>query len=306
MKVVQIGLGVWGEKNASIFSDLGILSAVCDSNTQKLKGSIKKKSVNHYESTDNLIASEHFDGAFVDTAVSNCVDTITKLISEKKHVFVKKSTMFDLTEVEKLIEMSLKKKVIFTCGFDGRFNQTVKQVKKFVREKKYGDLTLLEFYCKSKKVPQNQRGIVFESSINDIDSSNWIFDEMPVVVFARLDSNSEKENFASIMLGYKDNKTAIILSNGLLSKEKRNLRAICSKAVVCSDLISQEIKVENEDAQVLPKEDSVLLQVQNFIGAMQGKNEIAVKTNEIVNVTKVAEAALLSGKQGVPIYLDLK
>ena len=33
--------------------------------------------------------------------------------------------------------------------------------------------------------------------------------------------NNEKEDFASIMLGYKDNKTAIILSNGFSLDKKK-------------------------------------------------------------------------------------
>jgi UDP-N-acetylglucosamine 3-dehydrogenase len=48
------------------------------------------------------------------------------------------------------------------------------------------------------------------------------------------------------------------------------------------------------------------LQIQNFIGAIEGKNELVVKPKEVINITKIAEAALLSSKQGVPIYLDLK
>jgi UDP-N-acetylglucosamine 3-dehydrogenase len=167
---------------------------------------------------------------------------------------------------------------------------------------------MLEFYRESKSSSHDNMGIVFESSINDIDAANWIFDEMPVMVFARLFSlNNEKEDFASIMLGYKDNKTAIILSNGFSSEKIRKLRAICSRAVVLSDLISQEIKVSKENSQVsLEKKDPILLQIQNFIGAIEGKNELVVKPKEVINITKIAEAALLSSKQGVPIYLDLK
>ena len=308
MKIVQIGIGGRGENHTRILSDLGVLSAVCDSDSQKSKECGQKHSVNHYDSVDSLVVSEDFDGVFVGTNVSAHVEIVTKLLLEKKHVFVEKPIMFDLVKGEKLKEIAEKNKVIFTCGFAERFNPTIEFVKNSVREKKYGDLGMLEFYRESKLSSHENKGIVFESSINDIDAANWIFDEMPILVFARLCAlNNEKEDFASIMLGYKNNKTAIILSNGFSSEKIRKLRAVCSGAVVLSDLISQEIKVSKENSLVsLEKKDPILLQIQNFIGATEGKNELIVKPKEVINITKIAEAALLSSKQGVPIYLDLK
>ena len=308
MKIAQIGIGGWGENHTRILSDLGVLSAVCDSDSQKSKECGQKHSVNHYDSVDSLVVSEDFDGVFVCTNVSAHVEIVTKLLLEKKHVFVEKPIMFDSVKGEKLKEIAEKNKVIFTCGFAERFNPTIEFVKNSVRDKKYGDLVMLEFYRESKLSSHENKGIIFESSINDIDAANWIFDEMPILVFARLCAlNNEKDEFASIMLGYKNNKTAIILSNGFSPEKIRKLRAVCSGAVVLSDLISQEIKVSKENSLVsLEKKDPILLQIQNFIGAMEGKNELIVKPKEVINITKIAEAALLSSKQGVPIYLDLK
>lgn len=308
MKIAQIGMGEWAKNHTRILSDLGVLSAVCDSDSQKSNECEKKYSVNHYDSVDSLVASEDFDGVFVGTNVLAHVEIVTKLLLEKKHVFVEKPIMYGSGEGEKLKELAQKNEVIFTCGLAERFNPTIEFVKNSVREKKYGDLVMLEFYRESKSSSHDKKGIVFESSINDIDAANWIFNEMPILVFARLCAlNNEKEEFASIMLGYKDNKTAIILSNGFSSEEIRKLRMVCSGAVVLSDLISQEIKVSKENSQVsLEKKDPILLQIQNFIGAIEGKNEIVVKPKEVINIAKIAEAALLSSKKGVPIYLDLK
>ena len=38
----------------------------------------------------------------------------------------------------------------------------------------------------------------------------------------------------------------------------------------------------------------------------RSKNELIVKPEHAVNVTKIAEAALLSSQKGIPIYLDIK
>ena len=88
MRISQIGLGRWGEHHTQILSELDVLSAVCDSDSQKSKEIGEKYSVNHYDLIDNLLGSEDFDCAFIGTSFSSRGEIITKLLNEKKHVFV--------------------------------------------------------------------------------------------------------------------------------------------------------------------------------------------------------------------------
>jgi len=111
------------------------------------------------------------------------------------------------------------------------------------------------------------------------------------------------------MLGYKNNKTAMIFSNWITPKKIRTFSAVCTEAVIISDYITQEIKIEKKDETEVPrneKKEPLLLEIESFIDAIQGKNNLIVLPQQAVNVTKIAEAALLSSQRGVPIYLDLK
>ena len=311
MKIVQIGTGGWGKNITRILSQLGVLVAVCDTNAERSKEYGEQYSVNHYDSLDDLIASEEFDGAFVVTPTSTHADIATKLIEAKKHVFVEKPMTYDSADGEKLKNLAQKNKVLLTCGYVERFNPAVGVVKSFVKEKKYGELVMLEFH-RENRMPLHIKdvGIIYDTSVHDIDTANWLFDEMPYVVFARSGKiNHEYEDFASIMLGYKDNKTAIISSNWITPKKIRTFSAVCTDAIIVSDFISQEIKVERKDETEIPRNEQkepLLLEIQNFIGAIEGKNDLIVEPQQAVNVTKIAEAALLSSQKGVPIYLDLK
>ena len=65
MKIVQIGTGGWGKNHTRILSQLGVLVAVCDADSQKSKEYGEKYSVNHYESLDELLSSEEFDICFL-------------------------------------------------------------------------------------------------------------------------------------------------------------------------------------------------------------------------------------------------
>ena len=311
MKIVQIGTGGWGKNHTRVLSELGVLVAVCDADSQKSKEYGEKYSVNHYESLDELLTSEEFEGAFVVTPTSTHTEITKKLLEAKKHVFVEKPMTYKSEDGERLAKLAEKNKVILTCGYIERFNPAVDVVKKIVKEKKFGELVMLEFH-RENRMPLHIKdvGIIYDTSVHDIDTANWLFDDMPNVVFARSGRiKHEHEDFASIMLGYKNDKVAIISSNWITPKRVRKFNAVCTDAIISSDFITQEIIIEkSENAETIQneKQEPLLLEIQSFLGAIEGKNELIVKSQQAVNVTKIAEAALLSSQKGIPIYLDLK
>jgi UDP-N-acetylglucosamine 3-dehydrogenase len=311
MKVVQIGTGGWGKNHTRILSELGVLAAICDVNPEKSKEYGEKYSVNYYQSLEELLKSEEFDGALVVTPTSTHTEIAMKLLESKKHVFVEKPMTYKSEDSEKLAKLAEKNKVILTCGYIERFNPAVDGVKKIVNEKKFGELIMLEFH-RENRMPLHIKdvGIIYDTSVHDIDTANWLFDDMPQVVFARAGKiKHEHEDFASIMLGYKNNKVAIISSNWITPKKVRKFSAVCTEAIISSDFITQEIIIEkDEETQNIKnkKEEPLMREIQNFLDAIRGKTKQVVKSQEAVNVTKIAEAALLSSQKGTPIYLDLK
>ncbi|KAG2480199.1 MAG: Gfo/Idh/MocA family oxidoreductase [Nitrosopumilales archaeon] len=311
MKVVQIGTGGWGKNHARILSHLGVLCAICDVDKEKSEEFGKKYSVNSYDSIDSLLNSEEFDAAFVCTPTSTHSSIASQLIQSHKHVFVEKPLTYLSEEGEDLLELANKNNVILSCGYIERFNPAVGVVKNFVKSKKYGELVMLEFH-RENRMPFHIKdvGIIYDTSVHDIDTAMWLFDDTPEVVFARAGKiNHEHEDFASIMLGFKNNKVAIISSNWVTPTKIRHFDAVCTEGIISSDFITQEIKVETKDATEKPKhekQEPLLLEIQNFLGAIEGKNELTVTAEQAVNVTKIAEAALLSSQKGTPIYLDLK
>ena len=311
MKIIQIGVGGWGKNHTRVLSQLGVLTAICDADVQKSKEYGEKYSVNYYQSLDELLNSEKFDGAFVVTPTSTHTEITRKLLEAKKHVFVEKPMTYKSEDGEKLAKLAEKNKVILTCGYIERFNPAVEIVKKMVKEKKFGDLVMLEFH-RENRMPLHIKdvGIIYDTSVHDIDTANWLFDDMPQVIFARAGKIKHKhEDFASIMLGYKNDKVAIISSNWITPKKVRKFNAVCTEAIILSDFISQDIIIEkDEESKKIEnkKQEPLLLEIKSFLGAIEGKNEQVVKSQEAVNVTKIAEAALLSSQKGIPIYLDLK
>jgi len=258
-----------------------------------------------------LLEKEKFDAALVCTPTFTHSDITTRLIENKKHVFVEKPMTYLSEDGQNLIGLAKRNNVILTCGYIERFNPAVASVKDFIKSQKYGDLIRLEFY-REHRMPQHIKdvGVIYDTSVHDIDTAMWLFDETPEVVFAIAGKiNHEHEDFATITLGFKDNKTATISSNWITPIRVRNFNAVCTEARIFSDFITQEIRIETDNGTENPKNEKtepLSLEIKNFIDAIEGKNDLVVKPEQAVNVTKVAEAALLSSQRGTPIYLDLR
>jgi UDP-N-acetylglucosamine 3-dehydrogenase len=311
MRIIQIGTVGFGKNHARILSQLGVLSAICDMNSKRAEEFGKKYSVNYYTSLDALINSEQFDAAFVCTPTLTHFDITKRLLEQKKNVFVEKPMTYLSHEGEELLRLSKKKKVILTSGYIERFNPAVSLVKEYVKTKKYGDLIMLEFH-RENRMPIHIKdvGIIYDTSVHDIDTAMWLFDDVPEVVFARSGKiRHEHEDFATIMLGFKENKVAIISSNWITPIRVRKFNAVCVDALISSDFITQEVKIETNLGSEIPRkmmEEPLHLEIQNFISAIEGKESIRVRPEDAINTTTIAEAALLSSQKGTPIYLDLK
>ena len=96
MKVVQIGVGGWGKNHSRILSEFGVLSAVCDANSERVEEFGKKYSVNSYSSFENLLDQEEFDAALVCTPTITHSDIATNVSGRyRKFVFITENIEFD-------------------------------------------------------------------------------------------------------------------------------------------------------------------------------------------------------------------
>ena len=311
MKVAQIGVGGWGKNHARVLSQLGALAAVCDSDEFRAKEAAQKYGVSHYTSLDAMLESEKIDAVFVCTPTTTHFELATKIIQKRKSVFIEKPMTYKSDEGIKLAELAKKNGVTLTCGYIERFNPAVETVKEFVKSKKYGELIMLEFH-RENRMPLHIKdvGIIYDTAVHDIDTAMWLFDDTPQVVFARSGKiRHDHEDFATIMLGFKDNKVAVISSNWITPSRVRHFNAVCTEGIISGDFITQEVKIEKDQGSETPrkeKQEPLTIEIKSFLDSLESKTAPRVKAEEAVNVTKIAEAALLSSHKGVPIYLDLR
>jgi UDP-N-acetylglucosamine 3-dehydrogenase len=310
LKLAVIGTGGWGKNHVRVLNDLGVLCAVCDSDENRTRYISKKYKVNCYSNLKDLLEKEHgLDACLVCTPTKTHFSVTQEIIKHRINVFVEKPLSFSSIECEELTKLSKQFKVILTCGYIERFNPAIQDLKHIIEENTYGDLLMMEFH-RENRMPLHIKdvGIIYDTSVHDIDTALFIFNSRPTVVFARSGKKfHSSEDFATIMLGFENQKVAIIASNWITPKKVRRFSAVCSEGIISGDFITQEIKIDDENKTLIPRrrfQEPLTLELENFLQSLSGKiTKFLVTPEDASAVTKIAEAALISSNTGAPVFL---
>ena len=313
-QIAVVGVGGWGKNHARVLHDLGALAAICDSDESRSIELARLYDTNHYSSLDKMLQSESsLDAAVVCTPTKTHFSLAKTIMEKKLHVFVEKPLAFSSAECEQMIDIARRMGVILTSGYIERFNPAIQNVKQLIDTRKYGDLIMMEFH-RENRMPSHIRdvGIIYDTSVHDIDTAMYLFNSTPQVVFARSGTKFHSyEDFATIMLGFNDQRVAIIASNWITPNRVRKFSAVCTEGIIEGDYITQGVKIDHGKATIIPRSDKLqeplTLEIQGFLDVISGTSlKPLVTAEDATNVTKIAEAALLSARTGSPIYLDLK
>jgi UDP-N-acetylglucosamine 3-dehydrogenase len=317
-RIVQIGVGGWGHNHARVLSEMGVLHAIVDTDDKRMSEVKNKHDIPWgYRDIDSMLEMEvnkknderpNLDGAVVTTPSKTHFTIAKKLLEAGLHVFIEKPMTYSIEEGEELVKIAKEKNLTLTCGYIERFNPVVKYVKNLVDTHQYGKLVLLEFH-RENRMPMHisDVGIIYDTSVHDIDTANWLFGAAPKAVYCKAGSlRHEHEDYACIMLDYGMNRTASIISNWVTPKKLRTFNAVFTDALISSNFYTQEIEVCNENERIIPntvKSEPLSDELKIFIGSVEGTNEPLVKPSQAVLVTKIAEAALESAKKRMPVFI---
>jgi UDP-N-acetylglucosamine 3-dehydrogenase len=310
-KIAVIGVGGWGKNHARVLKELGCLAAVCDLDTARAKEIAARYGAQSYSSIDDMLGKERLDGCLVCTPTKTHAVVAKKMMERGVNTFVEKPMSFSSKECEEMMQVAEKKKVVLTSGYVERFNPAVSDARKLIEGGMYGDPMMIEFH-RENRMPLHIKdvGVIYDTSVHDIDAAMFLFGSRPNVVFARAGKRFHSfEDFATIMLGFEGQKVAIIASNWLTPKKVRTFSAVCTDGIITGDFLTQEIRIDHAEATITPRrqfQEPLTLELKNFIQAIEGKSKIVVTAADATNVTRVAEAAILSSNTGSPVYMDLK
>jgi UDP-N-acetylglucosamine 3-dehydrogenase len=308
VRIAVIGTGGWGKNHVRVLSEMGDLAAVCDLDASRAEAYAEKFRVKGYSSVEELLERERPDGVTVCTPASTHYSVASRTLKAGVHTFVEKPMTSTVKEAQELIAEAAKAGRILTVGFIERFNPAISELKRMISAGTLGRPILFEYHRENRRGENIvDVGVVKDASVHDIDTARWLFGEDPKTVYARVGSvMGRNEDFATILLGFGDERTAFIATNWVTPSRVRELSAVFEKGVVTLDFISQEIQIHEEAGTRVPKhsvKEPLMLELKEYVSAIEEGRLPIVTGKDGLMVTKIAEAVLASSKTGNPIYL---
>jgi UDP-N-acetylglucosamine 3-dehydrogenase len=309
--VAVIGTGFWGKNHARVYKELASteLVAICDVNSEKAKSIADQFGVKAYTTSTRMLKNEEIEAVSICTWSTSLAKEALKALKAGKHVLVEKPMATNTKQAEKLLKTAEKNDLHLTVGFLMRFIPGLQYIREAVENKKIGELVC----AAAKRVSQwperiGDVGVVKDMAIHDIDVMRYISNEDPITVYAKTGSMRHKkfEDYAQIMLTYKDGKSAFIESNWLTPYKTRTLTVTGSDAIMRLDYITQELWIEEPKETLQPRypwQEPLKLELQHFADCILAKKKPLITAADGLKALQIAEAALQSSAKNRAIKL---
>lgn len=270
--VAVIGVGGWGKNHARAYKEIESteLVAVCDVNAERAKSIARQYGIKAYTNSAKMLKNEDIEAVSVCTWSTMLAKEALKALNAGKHVLVEKPMAANTKQAKTLLETAEKNGLHLTVGFLMRFIPGLQHIRRAVEKKEIGELvcaTAKRFSQWPERI--GDVGVVKDTAIHDIDVMRFIFDEEPIMVYAKTGSMMHRkfEDYAQIMLTYKDGKSAFIESNWLTPYKTRLLTVTGSNAIMRLDYMTQELWIEDQKATLMPRyawQEPLKLELQHF------------------------------------------
>jgi UDP-N-acetylglucosamine 3-dehydrogenase len=308
LRVAVIGTGFWGKNQARVFSQLPCveLVCVCDANEATATETGTQFQVPYTSKVDEVLSRKDVEAVTICTPTTTHKQVATQALTAGKHVLVEKPMTNTVSEGQELLSLAEKQGLRIMPGHIERFNPAVGHLKHLLDEGELGSVMLL-LARRVGRWPERigDVGVVRDTAIHDVDLARYIFKDDVSTVYARTGSMKHtKEDYAEIMLQFKNGGTAFIDANWLTPRKTRTLVVTGSEATVQLDYITQEIAVEDSEKTVRPKiekKEPLTLELTHFAESILNEKAFTVNGLDGLRAVEICEIVLQSGAAGRPL-----
>ena len=309
--VAVIGTGFWGKNHARVYKELPSteLIAICDVNPERAKAIANQFGVKAYTNSARMLKNKEIEAISVCTWSTVLAKEALKGLRAGKHVLVEKPMATNSKQAKRLCETAEQNGLVLTVGFLMRFIPGLQVIRDAVEKRKIGDLVC----ATAKRVSQwperiGDVGVVKDTAIHDIDVMRFISQQDPVTVYAKMGSMKHRkfEDYAHIMLTYKNGESAFIESNWLTPYKTRLLTVTGSEAIMRLDYITQDVWLEQQKETLQPRypfQEPLKCELEDFAQCALEKKKPLITGEDGVKALEIAEAAVRSSAKNSAINL---
>jgi UDP-N-acetylglucosamine 3-dehydrogenase len=297
MRIVQVGLGQWGANHYRILKDMGMLSAVCDTDRKKVID-MEDDSILGFTDLSEMLDNVKPDIAVVTTPTSTHFHIVHKLLLEGVNVFVEKPFTQSVNDGNTLIQLAKKKGLKLTCGYIERFNP----VTQYIEELRKTPI-LLEFHRES-MIPTHIKdvGLVLDTSVHDIETACFLFGKYPEKITSVL-KNYQNENIEDMAIITLDFGTGVasIVSNWNTHVKSRLVHATYNDIIVRGDFVQKTVEKMMHDGSSVKyryaEANPLKAELFHFMECVRDDTEPAVSAEHANRITGIANTIVDTFRQ---------
>jgi predicted dehydrogenase len=263
IKVGVVGCGYWGPnliRNFRALPDCN-LKMICDLSKPRLahlKGLYPEvEGTGDYQ---HMLNGVGLDAVVIATAVRAHFPLAKASLMAGKHTFIEKPMAASSTECEELIEIARKKGLVLMVGHTFLYSPAVRKIKEIIDQ---GDIGEIRYLCARRLnlgLFQKDINVTWDLGPHDISIVLHIMGEHPVSVNCRGSAHITPgvEDVATLCLGFKNQRSAIIHNSWLDPRKVREMTIVGSKRMIVYDDVAAQEKIRIYDARVerLPHYDT--------------------------------------------------
>ena len=253
--IVLVGAGYWG---TNITKNLIKLKAqkiiICDKNHKNCK-ILKQRFPKHILINNNFksLIDDNKNEIFIfATPPSSNFNLINQALKKNKKIFVEKPGFKNLNELKKLKVKFGKSLNKLSFGYIYMFNNYIRYIKKFIKNKKNGKLLYIKFQRQNLGPIRNDVNVSYDLSSHDISILLYLFNNK-IKLINSYDYNILRKDISDISsLSFKIENAYADINNSWLNPDKvRRIIVITSKKMLLFDEMKpiNKIKIFNKYAQ---------------------------------------------------------
>ncbi|NWG11554.1 Gfo/Idh/MocA family oxidoreductase [Candidatus Bathyarchaeota archaeon] len=317
-KIILIGAGKFGKNHLRVLKELekeGLCTfyGAVDKRKEILKNIRKTYGVKTTPDLAEFLTD--IDAVDVVTPADTHFEMCQNCLSVGKHVFVEKPLATNHADAIKLVQLAAEKNRILAVGLIYRYNPAVRKIKELTSQRELGKVYYMFGHYMGFKEPRTDVGALLNFAVHHIDIYDYLLEEIPEEVtcsVAHFLGRKNFEDFALLVLRYRNGVVGVIEGGWLPPGNYRDLAVVGSKKSVTSDMGKQTLvlhdifmKKKNNVFKAMNKgtkninvkfEEPLKLELRDFLECVKtGKSPIADGHAASRNIM-IAEKALESAR----------
>ncbi|MBN2250819.1 MAG: Gfo/Idh/MocA family oxidoreductase [Candidatus Altiarchaeota archaeon] len=309
IKVGVIGAGAMGGHHARVYAGMKDveLVGIADLQKERAEALAKRYSTSAYTDYGQLL-SEKPDAVTIAVPTVMHKDVALSAIQKGINILLEKPIADTVANADEIILKADDAQIKLMVGHIERFNPVVLKLKEEIDSGSLGKVVAMSTV---RVGPYNPRirdvGIIIDLGVHDIDIMSFLYSEKVRSVHSYAGCVIHKfEDYASILLGFKNGNSGIIETNWLTPHKTRTLTVTGTKAIAYADYMDQTLKIcdeRGETAIKLEKKEPLANELEHFVSCVRDDVDPPVCGRDARDALCAAIAAIRSYKEDKTINI---